>query len=424
MGALAFAHFIAEIVGGTILSSLICTFRDFVILLLRFLSFGYYSHFSPIVSCLYGMPTSISWFNSHTNSNRPIHSIQIKPFDSSRGRSSDTICEGSITYSKDSIPFKAILKCSQTGLLGRFKAHIRGAFREGLVYDSNLFSHAQSSLKIPKLVMSNYSSLLSESVLLIEDLRSNKYGFNAVDVFGSLKHPPKYSKDERKYVLDMIVKQLAAMHARHYNNYDLLKSSFHFLSGSGFYKNLTDTADYSRNECKYNFSMYYTKMKWKKAKKRLEKNKIEWLNKDSTGLTCENSMDFPLQISTKVIAYIEEALAMSTYKNYLESIRKRPFSLCHADVHGDNIFISPSAKCKSLFDIKPTELYYFDLQEAGINDPGNYLLTYSYFIEILIPFQYQTLQIYLLLIAFVNTAIRLRTPKSCFGKPSDCTTRS
>lgn len=371
MGALAYVCFIAEIVGGTLMSSLICTVRDFVILLLRLLSFGYYDHFSPVVSCLYGMPASISWFNIHIHPNRPIHSIQIKPFDSSRGRSSETLCEGSITYSKDSLPFKAILKCSQTGLLGRFKTNLRCTFREGLVYGSNLFTHPQSSLQIPKLLISDYSSLFSESVLLIEDLRSNKYGFNAVDVFGSLKYPPKYSKNERKYVLDMIVKQLAAMHARHYNNHELLKSTFHFLSGFGFYKNLTDASDYSRNECKYNFSMQYTKSKWTIAKIRLERNKIEWLNRDSTGLTCENSMDFPLQISTKVIDYIEEALAMSTYEHYLESIRRRPFSLCHADLHGDNIFISPGAKCNSLFEIKPSELYYFDLQEVGINDPGN-----------------------------------------------------
>ena len=322
------------------------------------------------------MPVSISWFNKKMPPNKPIRSMQIKPFDSSRGRSSDLICEVGITHEKDSIPYKVILKCSQTGLLGRFKTSIRGAVREGLVYDSKLFNHSISPLNTPKLIFRDYSAIYSESVILIEDLRSNKYGFNAVDVFGSLKHPPKFSRNERKYLLDMIVQQLAAFHTKYWNSKELLQHSF--LSGCGFYKDITDGLDSSsRNECKYNFSMFYTKTKWKKALKRLEKNKTEWLNKSSTDLNCENSMEFPIQISSKVIDYINEALEVSTYKLYLESIRKRPFSLCHADVHGDNIFISPKAKYKNLFEIKPNDLYYFDLQETGINDPGNSLLTHS-----------------------------------------------
>jgi len=353
------------------------------------------------------MPVSTGWFNSQMPLSKPIHSIQMKPFNDSRGRSSELICEGYIVFYKDSIPYKAILKCSQTGILGRFKGNLRSLFREGLVYGSDLFNNNdQSSIKIPKLLMRNHSSIFGESLILIEDLRSNIHGFNAVDVFGSLKHPPTYSKNERQHLLDMIVQQLAAMHARHWNSKELLKPAYHFLSGFGFYKNLADVTDYRRNECKYNLSIYYTKMKWKIGKKRIEKNKMEWLNKDSTGLTCENSMNFPLQITAEVMDYIEEALSMSTYKQYLESIRGRPFSLCHADVHGDNIFISPTTKCKNLFEVKPHELYYFDLQETGINDPGNRSLSHSFLIEILIfHFQFQILQIYLWLIVFASMVI-------------------
>ena len=380
MGFIARLSVLALILCRSVLGAVISTIYDGCALLKYLLSFGLLSGCSPIVSSSYGLEISLCWFRDMMKGIRVVEDIQLKSMQSSRGRSSDSTYEGYISFREDGDnqqPLRVILKCSQNGLYGRFKANVRSLFREGLVYESHLFRDKENKrlLNHPRIYVNTYSNLLCESVLLMEDLRANKGGIFASDILGSLKCPQKVDKSERDYLLHILVKLLARLHSTYWNKTELLhQPQYYYLSGHGYYKCLYDRSNLHIDESKYYFGIQIAKMKWRRGLERIERNRREWLNKDSTGLNLENSIEFPLEISPQVITYINSSLGHSTFSNFLSSIRRRPSSLCHGDVHGDNIFVTNMNSNKQIqrgnnnFD---SSIYFFDLQEVGIYDPAS-----------------------------------------------------
>lgn len=374
---------VLSILFRTFVSYVVSTIRDIVILIRYGISLGWWKSYSPLFSYTYGLSMDRQWFQRAVNNcvgsmyhGYELKSVDLKLMTGNRGQSSQPVFCGSIEISSNSDvspPTKVVLKCSSIGIRGRFLSNLRMIQREGLVYESTLFqNNSIPLLKIPKLWFQQYSIFARESMVLLEDLRSNCYGFPAIDIFGGFKCTPKYTKEDRMYTIQLFCQILAKLHSKYWCSEDLIRN-YPFFCGHSFYMNLLSQQNYAYHEAAYDVGIQFAKSKWPVGLQRFAKNKAYWANKltDYVGME-EGTANFPFRLSAKVVDFIEKSLAQSKYFLFLHALQDQPFTLCHGDIHADNIYISPTSGnfyADKRLQLTADEIYFYDLQEVGIYNP-------------------------------------------------------
>lgn len=72
--------------------------------------------------------------------------------------------------------------------------------------------------------------------------------------------------------------------------------------------------------------------------------------------------DFPLHISPRVMAFVEKSLENSTFSAFKNVLKSRPFTLCHGDMHADNIYVMDEEGKGNVANLTPgIHSFYYDL---------------------------------------------------------------
>ncbi len=276
---------------------------------------------------------------------------------------------------KSNLPPSFILKFSGAGFSGRLTNLLRNEYREALVYDSDVLANTSGGvIRTPQIVYARGIAFLGEHIIIMENMRLHT-GFSVADVLGSIGHQPKHGKGERRAALQLLASILGKLHAKSWMSSALLTNCKQ-LSGRNWYAHANNFRDFSAfyQRWSYNFAIAYSQNCWGKTKKFFEHNKKHW-----KGRQCEQPYDIfcpyenrpsdiPLTISNRVVEFIEQSLAHSTFENFSAALVTKPFCIGHGDCHADNLFVICS-KNKRIQDLIPNDIIFFDVSDSGFQDP-------------------------------------------------------
>ena len=374
------------LVSRVLLANVCAIARDLFLVFTFVLSFGLYPS-EPMWSLVIYFGINKQWIEKQMKKNSSIpHHAKVQGIriskNANRGQSASVHIQLEVTVvlvdgSKTTQKF--ILKRNERTFVGRFMNLMRTEYREAYVYQENIISR-NPEIRTPHVLFTRYSPFYLEHDVVMEDMRDLN-GFFGPDLLGALCHKPLYSKNDQRIFLECLARLLANFHSRYWNASKedkdgdvLLKNST--LCWSNWYAMIqgVETVPRSTLQSQYTFSINFVKNNWKKTKMFIEENKRFW-----EGKKCDTPYhphisankrvgNFPLNISPRVISFIEESLQHSTPSAFLQSLSSRPFTLSHGDFHADNMYVFPSAS-NSVSNITNNDIIHFDFSDVGFHTP-------------------------------------------------------